>query len=326
MSRFILRKLIAAVPVVLTVSLLVFLLTYLAPGDPVLLMVPMDEFRPGEGHMSQDWQQEQIDELRRRYGLDRPLYVQYADWLWRAVQGDLGNSVRTRQPVTEIIVRRLPVTLELALLGLLLAVAVGIPLGVIAAVRQDSTLDTIISVAALAGVSLPSFWLAILLILGVSVKLGWLPPGGFVRMREDLGQNLMLMVLPAVTLSIGLMAGIMRMTRSSLVDVLGQDYLVTARSKGLGESIVVRRHALINALIPVVTMIGLQLGRLLGGATFIEVIFSIPGLGKATVDAINGRDYPIVQGAVLLSAVVFVLVNIVIDVIYGLLDPRVRYE
>jgi len=323
MLQYILRKLITGIPVIFTVSLIVFLLTYLAPGDPVLLLVPMDEFSLGADPQAQE---QLIKELRHKYGLDRPVYIQYLDWLWRAVRGDLGQSVRTRQPVMQILAQRLPVTIELSVLSLLLAIIVGIPLGVIAARRQNSLLDVIASTGALTGISIPSFWLATILILIFAVELHWLPPTGFIRMHEDLGRNLRLMILPVATLSAALIGGIMRMTRTSMVDVLDQDYLVTAHAKGLTGTLILWRHALKNALIPVVTVIGLQLGGILGGATLIEMIFSIPGLGKITIDSINSRDYPVVQGAVLVSAVIFVFVNLVVDIIYGWLDPRVRYE
>jgi peptide/nickel transport system permease protein len=238
----------------------------------------------------------------------------------------LGKAIRGRQPVMNIILDRLPVTLEVAFLSLLLAAVVGIPLGVIAARWQNSPVDNVISTLAISGVSLPNFWLAILLILVFSMWLNLLPVGGFARIRESPTENLKLMILPALTLAPALMGSIMRMTRGSMAQVLQEDYMTTARSKGLREAIVMRRHALKNALIPVVTTIGLQLGRLLGGATLVEVIYSIPGLGKITVDSIRGRDYPVIQGAVLLSSVVFVFVNIVVDVLYAYLDPRVRYE
>jgi peptide/nickel transport system permease protein len=326
MGRYLLRKLLAAVPVILLVTILVFLLTYLAPGEPVLLLAPIEEYRPDSGLTMEQWNTQQIEELRHRFGFDRPLHVQYLDWLWHAVRGDLGKAIRGRQPVLQIIMQRLPVTLELGGLSLLLAAALGIPLGVISAAQRNSVFDMLLGTLAISGVSVPSFWLAILLILVFAVRLGWLPVGGFARMTESLRENLELMILPALTLSAGLMGSITRMTRSSMVEVLDEDYMRTARAKGLREELVLRRHALKNALIPVVTMMGLQLGRLLGGATLVEVIFSIPGLGKITVDSINGRDYPVVQGAVLLSAIVFVVVNICVDVVYAVLDPRVRYQ
>jgi peptide/nickel transport system permease protein len=326
MGRYILRKLVAAVPVILLVTVLVFLLTYLAPGEPVLLLAPIEEYRPDSGLTMEQWNEEQIEALRHRFGFDRPLHVRYFEWLLNALRGDLGKAIRGRQPVLQIILQRLPVTLELATLSLLLAAILGIPFGIMAASRRASILDAILSTLAISGVSVPSFWLAILLILVFAVRLGWLPVGGFARVSESLDENLKLMILPALTLSAGLMGSIMRMTRSSMAEVLDEDYMRTARAKGLRENLVLRRHALKNALIPVVTMMGLQLGRLLGGATLVEVIFSIPGLGKITVDSINGRDYPVVQGAVLLSALIFIVVNISVDIVYAVLDPRVRYQ
>jgi len=226
----------------------------------------------------------------------------------------------------QILAQRLPVTIELSVLSLVLAVVVGIPLGVIAAYRQNSVLDVIASTGALTGLSIPSFWLATVLILILSVELHWLPPTGFIRVHEDIGRNLELMIMPVLTLSTALIGGIMRMTRNSMLDILEQDYLVTARAKGLAGTLILWRHALKNALIPVVTVVGLQLGGILGGATLIEMVFSIPGLGKITIDSINSRDYPVVQGAVLVSAVIFVCVNLIVDIIYGWLDPRVRYQ
>jgi peptide/nickel transport system permease protein len=326
MGQYLARKLVTAIPVVLLVSVVVFLLVYLAPGDPVLLMVPIQDFRPESGLSVDQWNEQQIAELRHRFGFDRPLHVQYLDWLWRAVRGDLGKAIRGRQPVLEILLERLPVTLELAFLGLLLATILGIPLGVIAARWRNSPLDNAISTFALSGVSLPQFWLAILLMLAFAVRLGWLPIGGFARLNENPLLNLKLMILPTLSIAPSLMGSIMRMTRSSMLQVLQQDYLTTARAKGLRERMILQRHALKNALIPVATTIGLQLGALLGGAVLVEVIFSIPGLGKITVDSINARDYPVIQGAVLLSSLVFVFINIAVDVLYAFLDPRVRYR
>ena len=306
MTQYIIRRLLYMVPVMLVVSVLVFGLLHIAPGDPATMLAGEDA-RP-----------EDVAAIRAKYGLDQPLYVQYGVWLTNAVRGDLGRSIVTRRPVGDEIRTRLPSTVELAIAALILAMIVGMIVGVISATRQYSLLDHASMLFALLGVSLPVFWLGLMLILFFSVELRWLPTGG--------GGSWQQLVLPAVTLGSASMAIIARMTRSSMLEVIRQDYVRTARAKGLVERVVVLRHALKNALIPVVTVIGLQFGYLLGGAVVTETVFSRPGLGRLLVTSILSRDFPVVQGTLIMMAASFVLVNLLVDVAYGFLDPRIRYE
>jgi ABC-type dipeptide/oligopeptide/nickel transport system permease component len=293
------------VPVLLGISFLVFLLVHLVPGDPVRVML-QDVGSP-----------EQVERLRRQLGLDRPMYVQYAAFVARAVRGDLGRSIHTRRPVSQEIAFRMPYTIRMAVAATLVAVAMGIVLGSVAATHHQSALDYGTMAVALAGVSLPSFWFGLVLILIFSLYLRWLPPAG--------ADSLLHLVLPAITLGSGAAAIIARLTRSSMLEVLRQDYIRTARAKGVADRRLVYRHALKNAMIPVVSIVGLQFASLLGGAVIVETVFGWPGIGRLAVDAIFTRDIPVIQGVVLVAAVVFVLVNLVVDLIYGLLDPRIRY-
>jgi peptide/nickel transport system permease protein len=313
-ARYLLRRLITAAPVLLVVSVVVFSLIHLTPGDPVTIML-REEADPATAAT-----------LRRQLGLDRPLPVQFAAWLGRAAQGDLGRSIRTNQPVAEAIRQRIPVTLTLGAAALLVALAVGLPAGIVAAVRRNSAVDLVTATLAVAGASLPTFWLGVLLIFLFSVTLGWLPPLGWVSPGRDPGGWLRSLILPAVTLGTAIAAVVMRMTRSSLVEVLDLEYVRTARAKGLGDGKVLLGHALRNALIPVVTEVGLQAGALLGGAVITETIFVLPGIGRLLVDAIFQRDFPVVQGVVLVLAVNFLAISLLVDLVYAWLDPRIRYE
>jgi peptide/nickel transport system permease protein len=314
MGTYILKRLVSMVPVLLLVSVLIFSLIHLTPGDPVLVMLG-EEATP-----------EARDALRRQLGFDRPLPVQYGIWLGRVLQGDLGRSIRTNQPVSEAILQRLPVTLELSLLAMLVSLSIALPAGIVAAVRRDSRADLASTVFSLLGVSMPNFFLAVLLIFVLSLQLRWLPPIGYVNPLEDLGGNLKAMVMPALTLGTALAAVVARLTRSTLLEVLQQDYVRTAWAKGLREGVVVQRHAMKNALIPVVTVVGLQLGNLLGSAIVTETIFALPGIGRLVIDSIFQRDFPLVQGVVLYLALMFLLINLVVDLIYAYLDPRIRYS
>ena len=314
MLPYLLRRLATLVPVLLVVSVVVFSLIHLTPGDPVAIML-REASDPATAAA-----------LRTALGLDRPLPIQYLTWLGRAARGELGRSIRTNQPVTQAILERLPVTLTLAAAATLLALVVALPAGIVSAVRRNSLADVAGTVAALSGVSLPNFWLAILLIFVFSVTLGWLPPLGWVSPVRDPWGGLRSLVLPAVTLGTAMTAVVMRMTRSSLLEVLQLDFVRTARAKGLREGRVLLRHALRNALIPVVTVVGLQAGALLGGAIITETIFALPGVGRLLVDAIFQRDFPLVQGVVLFLALNFLLVNLVVDLAYAVLDPRIRYD
>jgi peptide/nickel transport system permease protein len=311
---YLLRRVGAVVPVLGVVSAVVFSLIHLTPGDPVRIML-REEADPVA-----------VATLRHQLGLDQPLPLQYLTWLGRAVQGELGRSIRTNQPVVEAIRQRAPVTLSLALAALLVALAIGLPAGILAALRRNSVMDVLATLVAIAGVSLPSFWLAMLLILVFSVALGWLPPLGWVSPDRDPVGWVRSLVLPSVTLGVAIAAVVMRMTRASLLEVLELDYVRTARAKGLAERRIVLGHALQNALIPVVTVVGLQAGALLGGAVITETIFALPGVGRLLVDAIFQRDFPIVQGVVLFLAVNFLVVNVLVDLTYAWLDPRISYR
>ncbi len=314
MLGYLIRRLGAMVPVLGVVSVMVFSLIHLTPGDPVAIML-REEADPVAAAA-----------LRKALGLDRPLPIQYLTWVSRAARGELGRSIRTNQPVAEAILERLPVTLNLAAAATLLALVVALPAGIVSAVRRNSAADIAGTLAALSGISLPNFWLAILLIFLFSVTLRWLPPLGYVSPVADLWGGLRSLALPAITLGTAMAAVVMRMTRSSLLEVLQLDFVRTARAKGVGEGGVILRHALGNALIPVVTVVGLQAGALLGGAIITETIFALPGVGRLLVDAIFQRDFPIVQGVVLLLALNFLVVNLLVDVAYAYLDPRIRYD
>jgi ABC-type dipeptide/oligopeptide/nickel transport system permease component len=300
------QRVAATIPVLLGVSLLVFSMLQLVPGDPVQLMLSEFQTTP-----------EQIARLRSQLHLDEPLPVQFGRFLWNAVHGDLGTSIRTRRPVTQEIADNFPSTLQLAGAGLVVAAVLGVTLGVIAATHQQSWLDFSSMLVALLGVSLPSFWLGLLLIFVVSLQLRALPATG--------GGDLQHLVLPAVTLGLGAAAILARLTRSSMLEVLRQEYVTTARAKGLHEWAVIIRHALKNALIPVVTIFGLQFGQLLAGTVVVETVFARPGLGRLIVDGILNKDFPMVQGIVLVVAVSYVLVNLLVDLVYAVLDPRIRY-
>ena len=313
MLKFILARLVGTLPVLLFLSVAIFLMLHLTPGDPVKLM------------LGEDATPETTTALRRDLGLDQPLPVQYLRWLGNLLRGDLGNSIRTHQPVVEAIVSRLPVTLELAFLALVVALAIGIPAGIIAAIRRNSPADIACTTFALLGISLPNFFLGILLILLLSLKLRILPPSGYVPFVENPLLNLKLMIMPAVSLGAALSGIIARLMRSSLLEALGAEYVRTARAKGLSGHAVILGHALKNSLIPVVTVVGLQTGALLGGAILTETVFALPGIGRLVVDNIFARDFPIVQGVILFLALTRILSNLIADILYAKLDPRISY-
>lgn len=315
MIFYFLRQLFLAIPALFGVLIITFLLMRAVPGDVVTQLVGID------GNVSA----ERMEEMRRMFGLDLPLYEQFGQWIGAALQGDLGSSLRTGRPILLDLAMRFPVTLELTILSLMVALIIAIPLGVIAALYRGKLADSIISIFALLGLSIPGFFLGILLILLFSLKLNVLPPAGYIPVQESLAQNLRHMILPAVSLGLVLAAAITRIVRSSMLEILGRDYIRTARAKGLAERSVTYRHALRNALIPVITVIGLQFGSLLGGAIIIEQVFSLPGVGRFALEGINLRDYPVVQGAVIVIAASFILVNLLVDLVYSLIDPRIRY-
>jgi ABC-type dipeptide/oligopeptide/nickel transport system permease component len=302
--RFLARRLLLAIPVLLGVATLVFSLIHLIPGDPVQAMLG-DAASP-----------ESVSEMRSKLGLDRPLYVQYAAFLKNAAQGDLGTSLRTNEPVTAAIAARLPATFELALAAMLVAIAIAIPAGIIAAVWSGTSVDHAATTLALLGISMPNFWLGPLLAIVFSVSLGWLPVSG----RGTLAH----LVLPAITLGAPLAAVLARMTRASLIDELRELYVMAARARGVSATRVVLRHAFRNSLIPIVTVLGLQVGAVLTGAVITETIFAWPGVGRLLIQSIGFRDYPLVQGCILLIAVTYVSVNLLTDMAYGYLDPRIR--
>jgi peptide/nickel transport system permease protein len=313
MLRYIAGRLIGTIPVLFLVSLLTFLMIHLTPGDPVRLM------------LGDDATAEAIEALNRKLGLDQPLPVQYLRWLGEVLSGDLGQSIRTRQPVLEAVGSRLPVTIELSVLSMIIAVALGIPTGIIAAIRRNSAADVASTTLALTGISIPNFFLGIVLILVFSEWLGWLPPSGYVPFFEDPIQNLKLMIMPSFALGTALAGTISRMMRSSLLEVLGADFVRTARAKGLSEQSAILGHAVKNALLPVVTIIGLQTGTVLGGAILTETIFALPGIGRLVVDSIFARDFPIVQGVILFLALIRIASSLVTDLLYARLDPRISY-
>ncbi len=334
MAQYIVRRLLALIPVLFGVSILVFSLIRMIPGDPVIVMLG-ERARP-----------EDIARLREQMGFNRPVYVQYIEWLGRVVRGDLGTSIINRTPVMDELKQRLPATIEMVLVAMLIGTTVGIGVGILSAIKQNSWLDVLSMFGALIGVSMPIYWLALILIYALAVNRKILPPSaridveltvvrqtGFMLIDTLLMRDLKLfwnavwhLILPGFVLSTVIMPILARLTRSSMLEVLRQDYVRTARSKGLREQVVIMRHALKNALLPVVTVLGLQLGGLLGGALLTETIFSWPGMGLWTYRAILSRDYPIVQGAVLISATIYVFVNLLVDISYAYLDPRIRYH
>jgi peptide/nickel transport system permease protein len=312
MIRLVARRLVATIPVLFLVTLGVFLLIHLVPGDPVEVML-------GE---SQDPLARET--LRHDLGFDQPVYIQYANWLIRVAQGDLGRSVRTHQTVLEDVSQRIRPTLELAVYAMLIATLVAVPLGILTATHRNSALDSFGTSFALFGICMPNFVLALLLIFVFGVTLHWLPIASFTDPFDNPIAGIKSLTLPAITLGLALAAVITRTLRSSLLESLSEEYIKTARAKGLDSAAVVLRHALKNALIPVVTVIGLQFGTLIGGAVITEYVFAIPGVGRLVVDSIFARDYPLVQGVVLLICIGFIVSNLVVDILYGWLDPRIR--
>jgi peptide/nickel transport system permease protein len=314
MKDYIIKKLLLLIPTVLAITFLVFSMMQLIPGDPIHLLL---------GDM---YDQRAADELRHEYGLDRPLIVQYVSWLGRLAQGDWGRSIFTHRPVLQDIVYRMPISLELIILSMVLALLISVPAGVISAIKPYTALDYAVMTVAMLGVSMPDFFLGILLVLLFSLTLGWLPVQGYVPLATGVVDNLSHMVLPALALGLARCAILTRLVRASMLEVVKLDYVTTARAKGLVEFLVVNKHALKNALIPTVTVVGLQIGFLIGGAIVIEAVFGIPGLGTFGVQGITKRDYQQVQGFILVVALLFVVSNLLVDVSYAYFDPRIRYE
>lgn len=311
MMTFLVRRLLFMIPVALLVSFVTFMMIHLIPGDPARVLL-------GESATPQT-----VAALRHQLGLDKPLLTQYVLWLGQALHGNLGDSIQLQQPVTQAILQRLPITAELGIVSLIVSVALAIPLGVLAAGTRNTPIDWFINVLSLIGTAIPNFVLGLVLILFLAVVLRPFPPGGYVPFTQDPLGNLRDLVLPVITLATGAVAGNMRQVRASMIEVLGQDYIRTARAKGLRRGRVYFVHALRNALLPLLTIVGLQAGAILGGAVIIESIFLWPGVGMLAIQSILSKDYPVVQGVVLLSALSYMLVNLLVDVGYGALDPRI---
>ena len=306
MFQYVIKRLLSTIPVLLGISLLLFFMLRALPGDPAEVLA---------GQMATP---EDIELIRHQLGLDRPVYIQYAFFLGRLAKFDLGRSARTQNPVIQEVWARLPNTVLLAVVAIALACLFGIPAGIISAVRPYTFLDYFVTSTALFGMSMPVFWLGLMLVVVFAVWLHWLPAGGIGTWKH--------VILPSITLTAFVIAFIARMTRSSMLEVLSQDYTTTARSKGLKEQVVIIKHALKNALIPIITVVGLQFGMLLGGAVLTETVFAWPGLGRLIVDSILARDYPVIQGAILIFGLIYILVNLIVDVLYAYVDPRIRYD
>lgn len=317
MGRFIQQRLLISIPVLLVITIIAFLLLQFAPGDPLNSYIPPDAPLPAE----------QREALRRELGLDKPLYLRYFYWLSESVQGNLGVRAKTWEPVSEAIGRRIIPTLTLMGTALVIGITVGIALGIVGAVKKYSALDMVLTVVAFLGISFPVYLLGLIGLYIFALRLGWLPAGG---MSTPGGggflDHLKHLILPATIISIQYIASTMRYTRSAMLDVLGQDYVRTARAKGLKETVVIIRHALKNALMPIITIIGSYIPNLLGGAVFIEAIYSWPGMGRLFIEGVESRDYPLIMGLILILAIIILIVNLLVDIAYALVDPRVRYD
>ncbi len=312
MLRFLVRRLAIMVPTVIFVSMIIFGLQQLLPGDPAIALA------------GEERDPEVIAHIRAKYHLDDPLPMRYLRWIGGVVQGDFGESIRIQQPVSELILEKLPVTIELAVLSMLIALLIGVPMGILSAVKNGKWVDYAANAVALWGLSTPNFWLGIMLILLFSVELGWLPASGYVPPSEGLWENLKAMIMPAFVLGNAIAAVMMRHTRAAMLQVLSSDYVRTARAKGLVERVVIFKHALRNAAVPVITLGALEFGQLLSGAVLTEQVFSIPGFGKLIVDAVFNRDYAVVQGVVLCTATAYLMLNLMADIAYVLVNPRLR--
>ena len=313
MGIWLLRRVGQVIPTLLILSILIFGLQQLMPGDPAMILAGEERGDP-----------QVLAQIRSELGLDRSIPEQYLIWMGKVLTGDFGFSWRIRVPVSELILAKLPVTFQLASMAFIIAVLIGVPLGIVSAVRKDTPADWAANGAALFGISTPNFWLGIMMILLFSVELGWLPPSGYVPLFEDPVQSLATTIMPAFVLGTGVASVLMRHTRAAMLTAMSQDYVRTARAKGLRERVVVWKHALRNALIPVVTLGAIEFGRLLAGAVLTEQIFTIPGFGKLIVDAVFNRDYPVVQGVVLATALIFVVLSLIADLLYMAINPRLR--
>ncbi|MCC6943906.1 MAG: ABC transporter permease [Thermomicrobiales bacterium] len=316
MGRYLIRRMLLLTPVLFGVSLLVFALIHAIPGDITNFVIGTDT-RISE---------EQRELVKKSYGLDQPLPVQYAKWMGHVLQGDLGTSFRTRRDIWDELSLRLPVTAQLAIMAAAFAILLAIPIGVLAAVKRNSRIDYAATIGTLIGISLPNFLLATILVLIFSYHLKWLPPIGYVPFREDPVGNLKVMLMPSVSLALPLTAVLMRYTRSAVLEALSHDHVRVARAKGLAGRTVMSRHVLKNASIPIITVVGIQFATLLGGTVIIETIFGLPGIGRYIYESISTRDYPVVQGVTLVMATIFVLISLVVDILYAFMDPRLRHR
>ena len=320
MGHYAMRRVLLFLPTLLLATVMVFALFWIVPGDPAFTILGGGEGDSGTVSL------EQLQQLRQRLGLDRPIYVQYASWLWSVLHGDLGTSLWYKTPVWTQLKDRFLVTMELAVMAILLAFCAAVPLGITSAVKQDTGLDYCSRVLCVIGVALPTFWLGILIVYALASFFQWLPPLGYATLWDDPLLNLQQLIFPALTLAFADLAFVARVTRSAMLEVMREDYLRTARAKGVREMTVIGRHALKNALLPVVTVSGYQFGRLLGGVIIVESIFVVPGMGTLLIDSIIHRDFIVIQAVVLLIAAVVLTLNLVIDLLYGVLDPRIRYQ
>ena len=318
MTTFIARRLLQSIVILLLVSLFIFLAIRLLPGDPITTLVMENELTGLD--------EAEIEALRHEYGLDKPMLVQYVDWLWGILQGDLGRSVFTGLPVSEEIFRRIPITFEIGFWALVLSTVVGIPMGIISAVRRGTWIDQTVVALSNVGITIPVFWLGLLMMLLFSLRLGWLPVMGFTPISEDVLLHFKKLVMPVICSSLFGTAAVARQTRSSLLEVMHQDYVRTAWAKGLEERVIIFKHGLKNGLIPVITTIGLGARGIIGGSTVIETVFAIPGMGRLAVTAVGNQDYAYVQGIIVIIAATVVGVNFLIDIAYGWADPRIRYR
>ncbi len=319
MQQYLIRRLLLFIPTLILVSVTIFVMLRIVPGDPVLLILAGPD---GEGAFTQ----EEYEAMKDQLGFNDPMHLQYFRWVYGLATFDWGRSIETNERVVDIFKRAYPVTLQLSLMSFLVIATVGIPIGVLAAVKQDSWIDYLFRGLAILGLAMPTFWLALLILLALSLWFNWIPPIEFVNLWEDPATSLTQLIFPAVALGLSAQGTTMRMTRSQLLEVMREDYVRTARAKGLAERLVILRHALRNALLPVLTILGILLGVLLGGTIVIEIVFNIPGLGRPVINAVSSLDQPVLQVVVLAFTLIFLVLNLIVDMAYALLDPRIRYS
>jgi peptide/nickel transport system permease protein len=318
MTAFIIRRFVQSLVVLLIVTIIIFIAIRLLPGDPLLMLVSQVE--------TEEFTQQQLADLRHQYGLDKPLFIQYFDWLGNVLQGDLGRSIVGKLPVQKEIIRRIPVTFHIGIIAFFLSICIGIPAGIICAVKRGTWIDNVVTTLANLGITVPNFWLGILMIYFFALYLRWLPVMGYTSPFENFWLSTRMLIMPVFCMMIGAVSGNTRQTRSAMLEVLGQDYIRTAWSKGLKWRVIIFKHALKNAIIPIITLVGMAIPALLGGSVLIEQVFSIPGMGRLAVEAIMAQDYPYVQAITLIMAGIVVLSNFMVELAYGWVDPRVRFS